>query len=104
MGNAMNPQFTQDVSAHLRLFNVGGSNLIMKKYLFENASITIIVKAPNEFMAACYANQYMEKRYLTRFETSDAIELDNDMDFGVIAVKNDGSKLEMFNSENLFYV
>lgn len=24
MGNAMNPQFTQDVSAHLRLFNVGG--------------------------------------------------------------------------------
>ena len=55
-------------------------------------------------MAACYANQYMEKRYLARFETSDAIELENDMDFGVIAVKNDGCKLEMFNSENLYYV
>ena len=29
MGNAMNPQFTQDVSAHLRLFNVGGMCFIM---------------------------------------------------------------------------
>jgi len=100
----MNPQFMQDVSAHLRLFNVGGSNFIMKKFLFENSSTIIIVKAPNEFMACCYANQYMEKRYLARFKTSDAVELDNDMDFGVIAVKDGANKVEMFNSENLYYV
>jgi len=75
----------------------------MKKYLFKDATISIIVKAENEFMAACYANQYLETRWLLRFETNDAIELDNDMDFGVIAVIMGGHGLEFFDSENLFY-
>jgi hypothetical protein len=74
----------------------------MKKYLFKNLTVTIIVKAPNEFMATCYANQYMEKRYVGRFDTSDAIELENDMDFGLIAVQT-GDHLELFNSQNLYY-
>jgi hypothetical protein len=75
----------------------------MKKYLFENSTTIIIVKAPNEFMASCYANQYMEKRYLARFVALDAIELENDMDFGVIAVKDGDNEVEKFNSENLYY-
>jgi hypothetical protein len=75
----------------------------MKKYLFENSSVLIIVKAPNAFMASCYANQYMEKRYLARFESSDAVELENDMEFGVVAVKDGANNLELFNSENLYY-
>lgn len=74
----------------------------MKKYLFENGSIMIIAKAPNKFMACCYANEYMEKRHLARFDTADAVELDNDMDFGIIAVKDGANKVEMFNSENYY--
>ncbi len=74
----------------------------MKRYLFKNLTIAIIIKAPNAFMACCYANQYMETRFVGRFDTSDAIELDNDMDFGVIAVL-EGDDVELFNSENLYY-
>lgn len=75
----------------------------MKKYLFRQHSIFVIVKAPNEFMAMCYANQYMEGRYIARFETYDAIELDNDMDFGVVAVIT-GDSIECFNSENKYWI
>ncbi|HMO39888.1 MAG TPA: hypothetical protein PKC76_09315 [Saprospiraceae bacterium] len=75
----------------------------MKRYLFKNLMLAIIVKAPTAFMACCYANQYMETKYLGRFDTSDAIELDNDMDFGVIAVLKDDD-IELFNSENLYFI
>ena len=37
MGNAMTPQFTQDVSAHLRLFNVGGSTFM--RYLITTKEV-----------------------------------------------------------------
>lgn len=74
----------------------------MKKYLFKNSTVTLIVKAPNEFMAMCYANDYMEKRFVARFDTTDAIELDNDMGFGVIVAISE-TNIEFFNSENLFY-
>ena len=75
----------------------------MKKYLFSKNNIQVIVKAPNEFMAMCYANQYMEGRYLMRFETYEAMELDNDMDFGVIAVSTGGS-MEWFTSEHKYWI
>lgn len=74
----------------------------MKIFLFNMYNIQLLVKAPNEFMATCYANQWQEKRYVFRFETSDAIEVDNDMDFGVIASITAGS-IEMYNSENRYY-
>lgn len=74
----------------------------MKKYLFNKYNIQLIVKAPNQFMATCYANQYLEGRYIMKFETYEAIELDNDMDFGVVAAITSGS-VEWFTSEHKYY-
>lgn len=76
----------------------------MKKYLFENQNLTLIVKAPVPFMAACYANEYMEQRsLLSRFETSDAMEIENDQMFGVIAAKIEGDKFEWYGAENPWF-
>jgi hypothetical protein len=74
----------------------------MKKYLFESASIKLIVKAPNSFMATCYANQYMESRWKRRWETHEAKELENDMDFGVILAITGNT--EWFDSKNKYYL
>ena len=74
----------------------------MKKYLFSTHNIHLVVKATDEFMAMCYANQYMEGRCQYRFETNEAVELDNDMDFGVIVAITAGS-VEYFTSENKYY-
>jgi L-serine deaminase len=73
-----------------------------KKFLFNKYNIHLVVKATNEFMAMCYANQYMETRYIARFETYEAIELDNDMDFGVVAAITAGS-VEYFTSDHKYY-
>lgn len=73
-----------------------------KRFLFNKYSIQLIVKATNEFAAMCFANQYMETRYIARFETYDAIELDNDMDFGVITAITAGS-VEHFSSDHPYY-
>ena len=75
----------------------------MKKFLFNSHNIQLIVKAPNSFMACCYANQWMEKRYVLRFDTHEAIELDNDMDFGVIVSITAGSA-EFYDSERKFWI
>lgn len=74
----------------------------MKLFLFNRFNIQLIVKAPNEFMATCYANQWLEKRYTFKFETNDAIELDNDMGFGVVTAITAGS-IEMYDSSNKYY-
>jgi hypothetical protein len=43
VGNAMNPQFTQDVSAHLRLFNVGGSFFMLSTLGIITTVIFIVI-------------------------------------------------------------
>jgi hypothetical protein len=75
----------------------------MKTFIFDKLSIQVIVKAPNEFMAMCYANQYLKGRYMFEFDIYDAMELDNDMDFGVITAITAGS-VEHFSAENKYYV
>jgi len=74
----------------------------MKIYLFNGCGIQLLVKAPNEFMAACYANQWLQTRYIFKFETNDAIEVDNDMSFGVVVSISEGS-VEMYDSEKTYY-
>jgi len=74
----------------------------MKIFLFSRSNMHLLVKGSNEFMATCYANQWLEGKYTFRFETHDAVEVDNDMSFGVVISILEGD-VGCYNSENKYY-